>query len=208
MRISSENQRAESLGAIPCVAAVSRLLPERIVSTADSAVRHVRDERKKPKCPQCDKRLATDKAQQCFGCALRWHGLPKPDNRSPEFANHSRENYGPAWLEMAHRFKRNMRFTSRMDWDHCVWKIIQERWREEDAWLRAAVGSSDVEALKALIDSRQFNEPIIGISRIAEAELEIRLGLVAGPLMGCGHTILVRRGAVGWRIESEYSWTS
>jgi hypothetical protein len=70
------------------------------------------------------------------------------------------------------------------------------------------VGSDDICALKQLIKSHQFKDPIIGIKRISENELEIDVGWQAAPLMGAGTTLMVRRGATGWRIEEKGGWIS
>jgi hypothetical protein len=52
-----------------------RLLPRSLGNHWYLTVAHTIQESRKPKCPRCGKRLATDKAQQCFGCGLCWHGM-------------------------------------------------------------------------------------------------------------------------------------
>jgi hypothetical protein len=70
------------------------------------------------------------------------------------------------------------------------------------------VGSDDIRALKQLIKSHRFTDPIIGIKRATGNKLAIDVGWLAGPLMGAGTTLVVRRGKNGWRIEAQSGWVS
>jgi hypothetical protein len=69
-------------------------------------------------------------------------------------------------------------------------------------------GSHAIIALKQLIKSHRFKDPIIGITRITANKLEIVVGWVAAPLMGAGSSLMVRRRKNGWRIEAQCSWIS
>jgi hypothetical protein len=110
-------------------------------------------ERRKPKCPRCGKRLVTDKAQQCFGCGLRWHGSPRPDARSKEFANWPQEKSGSFIREVIRKSRASNPTCISRRWELSVWRVLGERWREADAWAAAGVGSDDIRALKQLIKS-------------------------------------------------------
>jgi hypothetical protein len=70
------------------------------------------------------------------------------------------------------------------------------------------VGSDDIRALKQLIESHRFEDPIMGIKRTSENELEINVGWQVAPLTGSGTTLVVRRGENGWRIETQGCWIS
>jgi hypothetical protein len=124
-------------------------------------------DRRKPRCPRCGKRLATARAQQRFGCGLRWHGSPRPDARSEELASWAREKEEPAFRELIRRWKAGMPVLLVHRWDLCVWRVVNARWREADAWAAAGVGPDDIRALKQLTKSHWFEDPIIGIERIS-----------------------------------------
>jgi hypothetical protein len=175
-------------------------------------VTHTLQECRKPKCPRCGKRLATDKAQQCFGCGLRWHGSPRPDARSEEFANWPHEKYESFFREVIQVLREGTLFCISIcfsiSWNLCVWRVVRGRWREAEAWAAAGVGSEDIRALKQLINSHRFEDPIIGIERISENKHRIDVGWQAGPLTGAGTTLMVRRGENGWRIEQQSRWVS
>ena len=91
-------------------------------------------------------------------------------------------------------------------WDLSVWRVIRGRWREADAWAAAGVGSDDIRALKQSIKSHRFEDPIIGIRRISENQLEINVGWLGDPLMGAGTRLTVRLGENGRRIEEQSGW--
>jgi len=185
-----------------------RSLPRSLATRWYFVVTHTLEERRKPKCPRCNKRLATDKAQQCFGCGLRWHGSRRPDARSKEFANWPRETYESFFREVIRGLRAATSFWISRSWNLCVWRVVRGRWREAGAWVAAGVGSDDIRALKQLIKSHRFKDPIIGIKRTTENKLEIDVGWLAGPLMGAGRTLVVRRGENGWRIEAQSGWIS
>jgi hypothetical protein len=183
-------------------------VPRLLAGNWKFAVNNTFQERRKPKCPRCAKRLATDKAQQCFGCGLRWHGSPKPDARSAEFANWPREKYDSFFGELIRQMRSITRSDIRRHWDLCAWQVLRARWREADAWAAAGVNADDVRALKELIASQRFKHPIIGIDRISKHRLEINVGWLGHPLMGSGTILVVRREKNGWRIEAKSHWVS
>jgi hypothetical protein len=185
-----------------------RSLPRSLVTHWYFVVTHTLQERGKPKCPRCGKRLATDKAQQCVGCGLCWHGSRRPDARSEEFANWPHEKYESFFREVIRELRAATSSCISKRSNLCVWRVVRGRWREAEAWAAAGVGSDDIRALKQLIKSRRFKDPIIGIKRTTENQLEIDVGWLAGPLIGAGTTLVVRRGENGWRIEAQSGWIS
>jgi hypothetical protein len=185
-----------------------RLLPRSLGNHCYVTVTHTLQESRKPKCPRCGKRLATDKAQQCFGCGLHWHGSRRPDARSEEFANWPREKYESFLRAVIRALRAATSSWISRSWDLCVWRVLRGRWRAAEAWAAAGVGSDDIRALTQLIKSHRFKDPIIGIKRTTGNKLEIDVGWLAGPLMGAGTTLVVRRGENGWRIEGQSGWIS
>jgi hypothetical protein len=185
-----------------------RSFPRLLVTEWDFVVTGTLRERRKPKCPRCGKRLTTDKAQQCFGCGLRWHGSPRPDARSEEFANWPHEKDESFIREVIRKSRASTPPCISRRWDLSVWRVVRGRWREAEAWAAAGVGSDDIHALRQLIKTHRFKDPIIGIKRTTENKLEIDVGWLAGPLMGAGTTLVVRRGENGWRIEAQSGWIS
>jgi hypothetical protein len=185
-----------------------RSLPRSLGNLWCVAFTHTLQENRKPKCPRCGKRLATDKAQQCFGCGLCWRGSPKPDARSEEFASWPQEKYESFYREVIRTWRAATSSCISRSWNLCVWRVVRGRWREADAWAAAGVGSDDIRALKQLIISHQFKDPIIGIKSTTENKLEIDVGWLAGPLTGAGTTLVVRRGDNGWKIEGQSRWVS
>jgi hypothetical protein len=185
-----------------------RSLPRSLVTYWYFVVTHTHREGKKPKCPRCGKRLATDKAQQCFGCGLRWHGSPRPDARSEEFAKWPHEKYEPSFHEVIRGLRAATSLCISESWNRCVWRVIRGRWVEAEAWAAAGVGSDDICALQRLIKLHRFKDPILGIKRVSENRLAIDVGWLGGPLTGAGTTLVVARGENGWRIEGQSGWIS
>ncbi len=185
-----------------------RSLPRSLVTHWYFVVTHTLQESRKPRCPRCGKRLTTDKAQQCFGCGLCWHGSPRPDARSDKFANWPHEKYESFFREVIRELGAASSSWISRSWNLCVWRVVSGRWREAEAWAAAGVGVDDIRALKQLIKSHRFRDPIIGIKRTTENKLQIDVGWLAGPLTGAGTTLVVRRGENGWRIEAQSGWIS
>ncbi len=184
-----------------------RSLPFLLAGLCHYALSHTFQQSRKSKCPRCGKRLSTAKAQQCLDCGLRWHGLPRPDARSQEFANwpHERNEH---FREAIRELTADTSSLMSEHWRLCVWRVVSGRWREREAWAAAGVGSVDICELKRLIKSHGFKYPIIGIERISENELQINVGWQAAPLMGAGTILVVRCEENRWRIVQKTGWIS